>query len=86
MPCITEDPTQAVFPSFEGTDWDILLQPMIDAHIGDVPLTVEEASQWLKEAWAHENNHRVGAWNTQLEQDCIEQEDRDRLVREEVEA
>ena len=80
MPRITEDPTRAVFPSFEGADWDILLQPMINTHVGDVPLTVKEASQQLKEAWAHENNHRVGAWNAQLEQDCIEQEDRDRLV------
>ena len=86
MPRITEDPTQAVCPSFEGTDWDILLQPMIDAHIGDVPLTVEEASQHLKVAWARENDRRVGAWNAQMEQDRVEQEDRDRLVCEEAEA
>ena len=59
---------------------------MIDAHVGDVPLTVEEATHRMKEAWARENDRKVIAWNAQLEQDCLEQEDRDRLAREDEEA
>lgn len=86
MPHIVKDPTRAVCPTFEGTDWDFLRQPMINAHIGDVPLTVEDATQCMKEAWARENNCKVVAWNAQLEQDCLEQEDRDRLAQENEEA
>ena len=59
---------------------------MIDAHVGDVPLTVKEATHCMKEAWARENDCKVVAWNAQLEQDRLEQEDRDRLAREDEEA
>lgn len=85
MPRILEDPTLAVCPSFEGPEWDFLRQPMIDAHPGDVPLTAEEATQRMKEAWARENDRRIAAWNAQLEQDRAEQEERDRLAQEEEE-
>ena len=30
-------------------------QPMIDAHLGDQPPTVEEVTQSMKDAWAREN-------------------------------
>ena len=83
MPRITEDPTRAVCPNFEGADWDFLRQPMIDAHVGDVPLTVEEATQRMKEAWTRENDRKVVAWNAQVEQDRLEQENRGRLARDE---
>ena len=86
MPRIVEDPTRAVCPTFEGADWDFLRQPMIDAHVGQVPLTVEEATQRMKEAWARENDRKVVAWNAQLEQDRLAQEDRDRVAREDEEA
>jgi hypothetical protein len=86
MPRITEDPTRAVCPSFEGLDWDFLRQPMIDAHAGDDPLTAEEATQRMKEAWTRENDRKIAAWNVQLEQDRVEQEERDRLAQEEEEA
>ena len=59
---------------------------MIDAHVGDVPLTVKEATHCMKEAWARENDCKVVAWNAQLELDRLEQEDRDRLAREDEEA
>ena len=58
---------------------------MIDAHTGDVPLTVEEATQCMKEAWTWENDRKIAAWNTQLEQYRAEQEERDRLAEEEEE-
>lgn len=86
MPHIPEDPTQAVCLSFEGPEWDFLRQPMIDAHIGDDPLTIEEATQCMREAWTQENDCRVDAWNAQLEQDHAEQEEIDRLAQEEQEA
>ena len=79
------DPTWAVCPSFEDADWDFLRQPLIDAHVGDAPLTVEEVMWQMKEAWVCENDRKIAAWNTQLEQDHVEQEDRDRAVREEAE-
>ena len=86
MPRITDDPTRATCPSFEGPDWDFLRQPMIDAHAGQDPLTIEEATQRMKEAWTRENDRKIAAWNAQLEQDRIEQEERDRLIQEDEEA
>jgi hypothetical protein len=35
MPCIVEDPTWAVCPSFQDPEWEFLRQTMIDAHQGD---------------------------------------------------
>ena len=58
---------------------------MIDAHVGDAPLTVEEVTRRMEEAWVRENNRKIAAWNVQLELDHVEQEDRDRAVREEAE-
>jgi hypothetical protein len=69
MPRIIEDPTRVVCLSFEGAEWDFLRQPMIDADGGDHPLTADEATQHMKDAWARENEHKIAAWNTQLEQD-----------------
>ena len=66
---IIEDPTWAICPTFESEDWDFLRQSMIDAHRGDHPLTVDEATQRMKEAWTRENNRKVTAWNEKLEQD-----------------
>ena len=56
MPHIAIDPTAAICPSFEDPEWDFLRQPMIDTHVGNVPLTVEGATQHMREAWAREND------------------------------
>jgi hypothetical protein len=85
MPRILQDPTRAVCPSFEDPEWDFLRQPMIEAHVGDNPLTVDDATQRMREAWTRENDRRITAWNAQLEQDRAEQEERDRLAQEEQE-
>ena len=77
MPRMIDDPTQAVCPSFEDADWDFLRQPLIDAHVGDAPLTVKEVTRRMKEAWVRENDRKIAAWNAQLELDRVEQEDRD---------
>jgi hypothetical protein len=85
MPRILEDLTRAICPSFEGEDWDFLRQPMIDAHVGDQPLSAEEATQRMREAWTRQNKCKVAAWNEQLEQDRAEQEEQDWLAQEEEE-
>ena len=56
-----DDPTWAVCPSFEDADWDFLRQPLIDAHVGDAPLTVEEVTWRMKEAWVCENDCKIAA-------------------------
>ncbi|KAH9014128.1 hypothetical protein EDB85DRAFT_1876550 [Lactarius pseudohatsudake] len=86
MPRIIEDPTQAVCPSFEDAGWDFLRQSMIDAHQGAIPLTPEEATQTLKNAWARENGAKLAAWNAQVEQDRADQVEQDRLAQEEADA
>jgi len=83
MPRIVEDPTQAVCPSFEREEWNFLRQSVINGHQGINPLTEEEATQQMKEAWARENSSKVAAWNAQLEHDQAEQEEQDRLAQEE---
>ncbi|KAH9016092.1 hypothetical protein EDB85DRAFT_1875347 [Lactarius pseudohatsudake] len=90
MPRILEDPTravcQAVCPSFESAEWDFLRQLMVDAHQGVIPLTPEEATQKLKDTWARENGAKVAAWDAQVEQDCAEQAELDRLAQEDADA
>ncbi|KAH9006017.1 hypothetical protein EDB84DRAFT_1281635 [Lactarius hengduanensis] len=86
MPRIIEDPTRAVCPSFESAEWEFLRNSMIDAHQGLPPLTQDQATQRLKDTWARENGAKVTAWNAQLEQDRIDQEELDRLAQEEVDA
>ena len=83
MPRILEDPTQAVCPSFEGAEWDLVRQALIDAHPDNQPLTAEEAIQHMKDAWGRGNDLKVAAWNAQLEQDRVEREEQDRLANEE---
>ena len=63
MPRMIDDPTRAACPSFEDADWDFLRQPLIDAHVGDAPLTVEEVTRRMKEAWVRENDRKIAAWN-----------------------
>jgi hypothetical protein len=82
MPHIVNDPTLAICPSFEAPEWDFLRQPMINAHQGPPPLTAEEATQRMKDAWTQENNIRVAAWNRQLELGQAERDERDRLEQE----
>ncbi|KAI9430655.1 hypothetical protein H4582DRAFT_1823787 [Lactarius indigo] len=86
MPRILEDPTRAVCPSFESAEWDFLRQSMVDAHQGVFPLAPEDATQRLKDTWAHENAAKVDVWNTQVEQDLAEQRELDRLAQEEADA
>ena len=59
---------------------------MIDTHQGDQPLTAEDAAQQMKDTWAHKNQHKIVAWNIQLEQDRAEQEEQDRAARKEEDA
>ena len=86
MPCILEDPTQAVCPNFEGAEWEFLRQPLMDAHLGDQPLTPDEVTQRMRAAWSCENDRRIVAWNAQLKEDHAEQEERDRVAQEEEDA
>ena len=59
---------------------------MVDAHQGDQPLTPEEATQQMKDAWARENQRKVDAWNQQQQQDLVEQGEQARIAREAEEA
>ncbi|KAI9432911.1 hypothetical protein H4582DRAFT_2061276 [Lactarius indigo] len=86
MPCILNNLTQDVCPSFEGNEWDFLRQTMIDTHLGVEPLTEEGAALQLKEAWARENGNKITTWNEQLEQACAEQEEQDMQAQEEEDA
>ena len=62
MQRIADDPTQATCPSFEDPIWEFLRRTLVDAHQGDQPLTMEEAAQQMKDAWACENQLKVDAW------------------------
>ena len=86
MPHILEDPTWVVCPNFEGTEWEFLRQPLMDAHLGDQPLTPDEVTQHMRAAWSRENDRCIVAWNAQLEEDHAEQEERDRVAQEEEDA
>lgn len=83
MPRIIEDLTRVVCPSYKHAEWEFCRQPMIEAHMGDHPLTLEEAVQWMKDVWTRVNNIKINAWNAQCKQDREEQEGRDRLAQEE---
>lgn len=56
---------------------------MIDTHIGDHPLTMEQATQRMRDAWMRQNERKIAAWNEQAEQDRLEQEEHDREAQEE---
>ena len=47
--------------------------------MSDIPLTIEEA-------WTQENDCKVVVWNTQVEQDCLKQENQNRLAQDEEDA
>lgn len=83
MPRIVEDPTRAVCLSFENDEWNLLRQALIAAHVGDPPLTPDEATQQMKDAWGRENDRKIAAWNAQIKQDRAEQDELDRLAQEE---
>ncbi|KAF8262073.1 hypothetical protein EI94DRAFT_1705040 [Lactarius quietus] len=73
MLCIIEDPNQAICPNFSGPQWEYVRQSMISAHQGDQPLTPEEATHQMKDAWTCKNEPVIAAWNPQLKQDQLEQ-------------
>ena len=79
---IVDDLTRAVCPSFEDPGWEFLRTSMVNAHQGDQPLTPEEAAQQMKDAWVHENQHKVDAWNEQQWQDLKDQGEQDRIAHE----
>ena len=54
MLCILKDLTQAVCPSFEGADWDLLRQSLIDAHCDNQPFTPNEVMQYMKDTWGQQ--------------------------------
>ena len=83
---IVDDPTRAICLSFEDPEWEFLRQSMVNAHQGAHPLTLEEAAQQMKDAWARENQRKVNAWNIQTQQDLVEQGERDRITCEAEEA
>ena len=86
MPCILEHPTWVVCPNFEGAEREFLRQPLINAHLGDQPLTPEEVTHCMRVAWSRENDCRIVTWNTQLEEDHAEQEEQERVAQEEEDA
>ena len=86
MPRIVYDPTHAVCPSFEDPEWEFLRQSMVNAHPGVDPLTMEEAAQQMKDAWARENQRKVDAWNVQQQEDRAVQGEQERVARETEEA
>ena len=55
MPCIIDDLNWAVCPDFGGPTWEYLRQSMVNAHQGDLPMTLEQAGQQMKDTWAQEN-------------------------------
>ena len=86
MPRIEVDPTQETCPSFEDPEWEFLRQNMVDAHQGVPALTMDEASQRMKEAWARAHQRKLDAWNAQVQQDQVEQERIDGETRDAQEA
>ena len=82
MPIIDNDPNLVVCPAFEGEFWAPMRQSMIDTHQGPQPLTNEGAVQRLKETWGLDNDGRIAVWNIQLEQNCAEQEEQQRIADE----
>jgi hypothetical protein len=86
MPCIMNNPTQAICPSFEDPKWEFLRQSVVNAHQGDQPLTLDKAAQQMKDAWSHENQCKITMWDNQLLQDQVEQDERDRVTRAEEDA
>ena len=86
MPCIKVDSTQATCPSFEDPEWEFLRQNMVDAHQGVPALTMDEASQRMKEAWARAHQCKLDTWNAQVQQDQVEQEQIDSEMRDAQEA
>ena len=59
---------------------------MVDTHQGVPALTMDEASQRMKEAWAHAHQRKLDAWNAQVQQDQVEQEWIDGETRDAQEA
>ena len=59
---------------------------MVDAHQGVPALTMDEASQRMKEAWARAHQRKLDAWNAQVQQDQVEQEQIDSETRDAQEA
>ena len=86
MPRIEVDPTQVICPSFEDPEWEFLRQSIVDAHQGHLLLTLEGASQQLKDTWAHKGQQKMEAWTIQLQQDKAEQDWLDGETREAQEA
>ena len=86
MPRIVYDPTHAVCPSFKDPEWEFLRQSMVNMHPGVDPLTMEEAAQQMKDAWARENQRKVDAWNAQQQEDHAEQGEQERVACEAEEA
>ena len=86
MPRIVNDPTQAICPEFEGPAWNFMRQSIINMHQGPQPLTAEEATQQLTDAWALDNATKLAAWNIQLDQDQVVQAEQEKVACEQEEA
>ena len=55
MPHIVDNLNWVVCPNFGGPTWEYLRQSVVNAHQGDPPMTLEQASQQMKDTWAEEN-------------------------------
>ena len=77
---IVNNPTHAICPSFKDPEWEFLRQSVVNAHPGGNPLTMEEATQQMKDTWVRENLHKVDAWNVQQQEDLAEQGEQDRVA------
>ena len=86
MPHIVDNLNWVVCPNFGGPTWEYLRQSVVNAHQGDPPMTLEQASQQMKDTWAEENQRQIAAWNDQVREDQMAQDELDRVAGEEVEA
>ncbi|KAN0131125.1 hypothetical protein V8E53_011017, partial [Lactarius tabidus] len=84
MPQIANDPTQAVCPSFEDPEWEFLRQSTSTSEA--VHDNSGQSSPANEGHMGSENLHKVDAWNTQLQQDLVEQEEQIRITCEAEEA
>lgn len=86
MPHIVDNLNWVVCPNFGGPTWEYLRQSVVNAHQGDPPMTLEQASQQMKDTWAEENQRQIATWNDQVREDQMAQDELDRVAGEEVEA
>lgn len=77
MPRIERDPHLETPPDFASAHYDMLRTLLVNAGA-----TEEDALTQITNAWQQENEARRAAWDHQVEEDQLAQEETDRLARE----